>query len=467
MTLGVRKLKLLGVAAVAILAMGTSGCSSLPSVPDWVDPTTWFGSDEPPAEPGQAPDVASLPNRPASTTPDEQQQTAETLAADRTNAHYSAEALRGGTEPAASPPPDMAPAPPAEQPAAPAHPTQVAAAAPAAPAVDHSISQDPTGSAAAGTLPATPAGTPVTAPAPAPVQTAPLPQPTAPAATHGRRGRHGSRTAAAAPATPAAPAAPAVPATPTAPAAPAAPATPAAPVAPAAPAAPAAPQVATAGLNLTPSDAELGFRPSSAPPLDPTVSQFVAAPIVDHYRRTAASAAVVAQAPAAAPPPARRVHRRAASAPAVGGPTHMEGRVVANLDVLGPPPAPPSVVAGAASGATAVILFPHDGVTLTAEAQAQIRAAVAQYRAAGGQVYVRVVGHSSSRTANMSAAAHIALIFKKSQDRANAVARALIRAGIPADHVLVEAVGDSQPIYYESMPRGEEGNRRAEIFVGG
>jgi flagellar motor protein MotB len=31
--------------------------------------------------------------------------------------------------------------------------------------------------------------------------------------------------------------------------------------------------------------------------------------------------------------------------------------------------------------------------------------------------------------------------------------------------VQIEAVGDSQPIYYESMPKGEEGNRRAEIFV--
>jgi hypothetical protein len=28
-------------------------------------------------------------------------------------------------------------------------------------------------------------------------------------------------------------------------------------------------------------------------------------------------------------------------------------------------------------------------------------------------------------------------------------------------------VGDSQPIYYESMPKGEDGNRRAEIFVQG
>jgi flagellar motor protein MotB len=38
---------------------------------------------------------------------------------------------------------------------------------------------------------------------------------------------------------------------------------------------------------------------------------------------------------------------------------------------------------------------------------------------------------------------------------------------VPAAKVQVEAVGDSQPIYYESMPRGEEGNRRAEIYLQG
>ena len=37
----------------------------------------------------------------------------------------------------------------------------------------------------------------------------------------------------------------------------------------------------------------------------------------------------------------------------------------------------------------------------------------------------------------------------------------------PASRVLVEAVGDSQPVYYESMPEGEAGNRRAEIFFQG
>ena len=62
---------------------------------------------------------------------------------------------------------------------------------------------------------------------------------------------------------------------------------------------------------------------------------------------------------------------------------------------------------------------------------------------------------------------HLQIIFEKSQQRANAVAQELIREGVPADKVLVEAVGDSQPVYYESMPKGEDGNRRAEIFLQG
>ena len=60
---------------------------------------------------------------------------------------------------------------------------------------------------------------------------------------------------------------------------------------------------------------------------------------------------------------------------------------------------------------------------------------------------------------------HLEIIFRKSQERANAVVQELIRNGIPASKVLMEAVGDSQPVYYESMPKGEDGNRRAEIFL--
>jgi outer membrane protein OmpA-like peptidoglycan-associated protein len=75
------------------------------------------------------------------------------------------------------------------------------------------------------------------------------------------------------------------------------------------------------------------------------------------------------------------------------------------------------------------------------------------------------VGHASSRTANMPVEKHLEVIFQKSQARANAVAQELIHEGVPAARVLIDAVGDSQPVYYESMPQGEEGNRRAEIFV--
>jgi flagellar motor protein MotB len=65
----------------------------------------------------------------------------------------------------------------------------------------------------------------------------------------------------------------------------------------------------------------------------------------------------------------------------------------------------------------------------------------------------------------MPMARHLAVVFEHSQDFATAVAHELIRDGIPADKVLIEAVGDSQPVYYESMPQGEAGNRRAEIFL--
>ena len=138
---------------------------------------------------------------------------------------------------------------------------------------------------------------------------------------------------------------------------------------------------------------------------------------------------------------------------------------MANLDAVSTGPAGSISASNGGVAPTAVIYFPGDGTTLSAAARTQIKNAVAQYKAADGIAAVRVVGHASSRTANMPVEKHLEVIFDKSQQRANAVAQELIHEGIPADKVLVEAVGDSQPVYYESMPQGEEGNRRAEIFV--
>lgn len=200
------------------------------------------------------------------------------------------------------------------------------------------------------------------------------------------------------------------------------------------------------------SDAALGFRPSAAPPLDSSISQWVSAPIVAHYRQTASNAGI-APAPQAAVPPKGAVM---SDIPA--------GAVVANLDTISTGPAGAPANGPAPS---AVVYFPGDGTTLSPAARTQIKSAVAQYKATGGAGAIRVVGHASSRTANMPVEKHLELIFEKSQQRADAVAQELIHEGVPADKVLIEAVGDSQPVYYESMPQGEEGNRRAEIFVQG
>ena len=65
---------------------------------------------------------------------------------------------------------------------------------------------------------------------------------------------------------------------------------------------------------------------------------------------------------------------------------------------------------------------------------------------------------------------HLEVIFEESLHKQRSVGSA---AGlVPRGHscrprIQVEAVGDSEPVYYESMPKGEEGNRRAEIFVQG
>ena len=55
--------------------------------------------------------------------------------------------------------------------------------------------------------------------------------------------------------------------------------------------------------------------------------------------------------------------------------------------------------------------------------------------------------------------------FRVSQARADAVAKALVRAGLPASDITVEALSDAYPAYLEVMPEGERLNRRAEVFI--
>ena len=45
------------------------------------------------------------------------------------------------------------------------------------------------------------------------------------------------------------------------------------------------------------------------------------------------------------------------------------------------------------------------------------------------------------------------------------MARELVRLGMAPDTMYVGAVSDADPRYFEFMPTGEAGNRRAEIFI--
>ncbi len=435
------------------LAVGVSACSTIADL----DPTGLIGdsSDNAPASqfPDQAaptasdqavgttPDLASLPARPApAAAPADQQQTAQSLATDGAQTRYSGDALRGGTE-AAAPPPAASEAapnaaqqllgrtdapptasdapptatPPAAAPAAP--PPQVAAAAPP-PAAEAPVLRR---TEAAAPIPAAPSGAEPAVPANAPIQTAALPgvaaTPVGPSAGAAAPMRSGGGE-------------PAVPAN-----------------------APMRGGVTMAAPAM--SDAALGFKPSAAPPLDPSIGQFVSAPIVAHYRQTASLAGAPAASMAAVP-----------AVPPKGARAGSDNGVVANLDSVSSGAGRMAMMNGGMAP-TAVVYFTGDGVKLSKAANAQVRAAVSAFKADGGQGTIRVVGHASSRTPNMPVEKHLETIFAKSQARANAVAQELIHQGVPAAKVLIDAVGDSQPVYYESMPKGEAGNRRAEIYVQG
>lgn len=111
----------------------------------------------------------------------------------------------------------------------------------------------------------------------------------------------------------------------------------------------------------------------------------------------------------------------------------------------------------------ATVPFGHGSAHLSAADMAALRQVAQQYKKQGG--VVTVVGHASSRTGEMPAVAHKIANFDVSVRRAEVVARALIKQGIPAKALYVGAVSDAEPVYREVMPSGEAYNRRTEVFL--
>jgi outer membrane protein OmpA-like peptidoglycan-associated protein len=123
----------------------------------------------------------------------------------------------------------------------------------------------------------------------------------------------------------------------------------------------------------------------------------------------------------------------------------------------------PDAATGAVSFKMATILFDNGSARLSPRDHKIVRSVVQLYRQKGGRV--RVIGHASSRTRTMDPVRHKMVNFKLSTDRAQVVRDALVRAGLGRQDIGIQGVSDSQPLYYEVMPSGEAGNRRAEIYI--
>ncbi|MGA9796061.1 MAG: OmpA family protein [Rhizomicrobium sp.] len=386
--------------AIAVIGFGAGACSV---IPDWMGGSATSAStpddqaDQQATQNAPAPDLSAVPDKPgAPSTPDQQDALANSLGADRAQNQYSSDALRGGTE-AAAPPPGAPP---------------------------------PTNEVASATTPSQPA-----------------PTAAAPSADSGS-----IDVAAAANATPAAPA-PVPPATQTAdnsapPSTEAAPPPSAAQTAPPPAVAPSSGGAAvpagsygTYGVSasmVSPSDAALGFKPSEAPPLSASVGQFVPQPIIARYQQTAQMSRS-----------AYSVSGRSAYSAAPVSNRAKGGAVLASVDS---PQAPPMTTYMGGGAPSAVVAFSGNRTILSAEAKAQVRAAAAAFLQGGGQGFVRVVGHATS-AGSLSSERRMVLNFEHSQARATAVARELIKDGVPANKVLVQTSG------------GADSGASAEIFL--
>jgi len=110
-----------------------------------------------------------------------------------------------------------------------------------------------------------------------------------------------------------------------------------------------------------------------------------------------------------------------------------------------------------------IILFATGSSKLSTADRRVVRDVAEQYRSRGG--YVRVVGHASSRTRQMSVEQHMLTNFSISLARGQSVAQALMDQGVEPSAIVVEAKGDAEPRYFEAMPNGAARNRRVEIFI--
>ena len=415
------------------ISLVLAGCSW---VPDWANPVNAydavFSEDPPPPTAasdadkqlatqqsgGTFPSVGSVPDKPPQTSSgSERRQIVKGLVADKQNARYTdantGQQVAAAPPPLSAPPPPVAsaPAPATSPPSAAAPVTQIASAAPRSISVPSIVQGGPQ---------------PIAAPQPG----APFPQTLVP-----RTAAPQPRAVVSAPPVPQ----PVVPATipqiaqPTTPVA-------------VPPLRSPVPQVAAGQLAALPTPA--------APAQYTSVAQVFAA-------RLAESGATVTNAPA---------HmgfqlpvQRNSSLPLLAQSGASGSSVVQPATTLASLPASQRVGFGG-SGEPIIVKFPHGSARIASGERAKVRDIAKRFQSNGGGV-IRIVGHASSRTKNLPVDKHKLVNFWISMDRAQAVARELMRQGVSPNAIAVEARSDSNPRFFEAMPAGEAENRRAEVYL--
>ncbi len=111
----------------------------------------------------------------------------------------------------------------------------------------------------------------------------------------------------------------------------------------------------------------------------------------------------------------------------------------------------------------AIIFFADDSAGLSDRDQSVLHDVYLLQQQQGGRL--RIVGHASLHTATLDPARHDQVNLRMSTARANSVARALVRMGVPQGTVGIAAEGSRAPVFYEFMPTGEAANRRVEIYL--
>ena len=114
------------------------------------------------------------------------------------------------------------------------------------------------------------------------------------------------------------------------------------------------------------------------------------------------------------------------------------------------------------SAPVATILFADGSARIGRSDRQIIRRVYNDYRTRGGRIHV--IGHSSSRTRNLDQVSHQLANFSISYARARSVAGVLEQMGVPSAAIVVTAMSDQEPAFFEVMPAGEAGNRRTEIY---